>query len=252
MDYKIKKDGLTLYTKDKYCEEDINIIVDTPEEDGLIDRSTVTYFNNGVATVADYAFYNNTTIEKVEFNNVQNIKYAFAGCENLDTIILNTNKTVVFDNSTNKNNNKVLYYSIDRNGGGDTERYSASIHGIKDCLQFTVMLGLYDRIVFNYGGETDSYLSRDNTVFEGDYIDSEHADWTRNLYWSPTAETPTLICALTNPAVYCFMYYPTLNKLIIKDSLQTVSVYVKDELVSSYDPTNLGVNIIPISSYEEV
>ena len=88
--------GITLYTKNKYVEDDIVVDVGipyydgsasvdvTPNEDGFVTRTLTTYKNDRVTYIGDRAFKENVTILEVNFPNVETIgQVAFYGCTNL-------------------------------------------------------------------------------------------------------------------------------------------------------------------------
>ena len=91
MDYKVKKEGLTIYTKDKYLEEDIQILPDESVfnqdytmEDALITRELTHYANNRVKVIGTRALSHFSTLTSCEFENVETIKsYGFYFCSGL-------------------------------------------------------------------------------------------------------------------------------------------------------------------------
>ncbi len=91
MDYKVKKEGLTIYTKDKYLEEDIKVLPDESVfnqdytmEDSLITRELTHYTNNRVKVIGTRALSHFSTLTSCEFENVETIKsYGFYFCSSL-------------------------------------------------------------------------------------------------------------------------------------------------------------------------
>ena len=90
MDIKIKnRDGVKLLTGGKYCEEDINItladsLFDYTNEDGLVTRTLTSYYNDRVTSVGSRAFYQWTTLESIDFPNLEEVAdLAFYGCNKL-------------------------------------------------------------------------------------------------------------------------------------------------------------------------
>lgn len=94
MDYKVKREGLTLYTKDKYLEENIKILPDESVfnqdytmEDSLITRTFTTYSNERVKSVGYRLFYMYIELTEVNMPNVEIIgQYAFYGCTGLTKV----------------------------------------------------------------------------------------------------------------------------------------------------------------------
>jgi len=94
MDYKVKKEGLTLYTKDKYLEEDIQILPDESVfnqdytmEDALITRTFTNYSNERVKSIGYRLFYMYTELTAVNIPNAETIgSYAFYGCTGLTEV----------------------------------------------------------------------------------------------------------------------------------------------------------------------
>ena len=146
------------------------------QEDSLICGTTTTYANETATKVRDYAFHKMSSLTSASFATATSIGYSFDGCENLKQISLPGESFCALDNSENPHKDGILYYTITRNNGGAEERYSVNLHNLKGEFRLSFTLGLYDRVVFNYGGGTENYLSRNNTTFEGYYIDSTHAD----------------------------------------------------------------------------
>lgn len=92
MDFKLKnKNDITLHTKNKYCREDINIIIDRSlfeqdysAEDGLITRTLTSYYNDRVTSIGDRAFRDYYILEEVDFPNAIEIgQVAFYECKSL-------------------------------------------------------------------------------------------------------------------------------------------------------------------------
>ena len=103
-------DGVKLNTKNKFCDDDIQVQVSSEleykgeiESGGVFEdiatqllEGTITELVNDRATsVKDYAFYKNTSIEKIDLKNVINIgQYAFNTCRKIKTLNLPNVKTI--------------------------------------------------------------------------------------------------------------------------------------------------------------
>jgi len=146
------------------------------QEDSLICGTITSYVNETATKIRDYAFHKMSSLTSASFAAATSIGYSFDGCENLEQISLPGESFCTLDNSENPHKNGILYYTITRNSDGTEERYSVNLHNLKGEFRLSFTLNLYDRVVFNYGGGMDGYLSNTNTSFEGHYIDSTHAD----------------------------------------------------------------------------
>lgn len=78
MDIRLRnKKGIILQTAQKYCEEDIKITID-PQiiekdysvEDGLVNKTLTSYYNDRVTILGKYAFYYATELKTIECPNV--------------------------------------------------------------------------------------------------------------------------------------------------------------------------------------
>ena len=104
MEIKIEnKVGVTLLTKNKYCDENISVKLDKnlfnqdyTIEDALVTRTLTHYTNNRVVSVGERAFQGFTSLKSVEFNNVENIAtYAFYSCTGLTELNFPKATTIV-------------------------------------------------------------------------------------------------------------------------------------------------------------
>ena len=97
MEIKIEnKEGITLLTKDKYCDENINIRVDKSLfdqdhtiEDGLITRTLTHYYNDRVESIGARVFQNYDTEIEMEFPNVTSTGLnCFYGSKGIKKLVL--------------------------------------------------------------------------------------------------------------------------------------------------------------------
>ena len=85
----IKENGTTtLATAGKYCDRNIDVVVDIPADiDGIIARTATEYTNDSATSIGQYAFVNYTDLTSVEFASVDTAyAYAFQNCTNLATV----------------------------------------------------------------------------------------------------------------------------------------------------------------------
>lgn len=128
MDIKITdRNGVTLHTSKKFCEEDIYVTIDSSlmqdstMENGLITRALTEYTNNEVDSVGKYALSNFEILEKCVLQNAQTLNYyafaedkalkhldilgggtligsltssCFLNCSNIETLIMRNSTTV--------------------------------------------------------------------------------------------------------------------------------------------------------------
>ncbi len=75
----------TLATAGKYCDRNIDVVVDIPADfDGIIARTATEYTNDSATAIGAYAFINNTALASVDFASVETVyDYAFQNCSNL-------------------------------------------------------------------------------------------------------------------------------------------------------------------------
>lgn len=84
-----------------------NIKVDTSTIDGLITKTILTYSNDRISKVSDYAFYECTLLKNISLPRVITIgMYAFAGCNRLENIDMPLLKTIDSYSFTNCNSLK--------------------------------------------------------------------------------------------------------------------------------------------------
>lgn len=103
-------DGVKLNTKNKFCDDDIQVQVSSELEykgeiesgavfedflTQIIEGTMTELVNDRATSVKDYAFYKNTLIEKIDLKNVINIgQYAFNTCRKIKTLNLPNVKTI--------------------------------------------------------------------------------------------------------------------------------------------------------------
>lgn len=103
---------MTLATAGKYCDRNIDIVVDvvadapsiSADADGIIARTATEYTNDTVTSIGQYAFYNYADLASVSFASVETVNdYAFQNCSNLTTANFPSVESIgecAFDNCT--------------------------------------------------------------------------------------------------------------------------------------------------------
>lgn len=80
------------YDVKEYAKANVNV---KSNEDGLIERTLTSYSNDRVTSIGEYAFYQQSTLESVDFPNVTSLGLrAFKNCRSLKKVIIEQKESV--------------------------------------------------------------------------------------------------------------------------------------------------------------